>query len=377
MKENDLLKKLIEIPSQIGFENEGNIAKYLCELLKKYNFKIEKHTFKKNRPNIIAKYTFKKSGPTIIFNGHMDTVPFINGENTWKYPYDKATLVGNKIYGRGACDMKGGIACALSAIFECIEKQTGCGTIIVNLVCDEENTGLYGTVPLCENKLLKGDFAIIMEPTECVVCPGQLGNMFFESHIKGDGGHTGLPEGKTNSFEIAYDYINELKKWIITKRKNKNDSQPFINIGRFEGGTSSGTIPSECTLFWGTRVMPQDNFIDYQKEVIKLTNDFNKKLPKNCHITTDLFEGGGIDSFISNSKYIDKLINISKKDAGVFPASSDAGFISNMLSINSVVYGPGSLKQAHLSNEYVTSDDMKECKRVLYEFLINVGDENE
>ena len=123
--------------------------------------------------------------------------------------------------------------------------------------------------------------------------------------------------------------------------------------------------------------MPEDNFIDYQKEVLKITKDFNKKITKECHLTTDLFEGGGIDSFKSNSKYIDKLINISKKKQGVFTASSDAGFIANMLSIPSVVYGPGSLKEAHLSNEYVSINDLKECKRVLYEFLISVGENND
>lgn len=52
----------------------------------------------------------------------------------------------------------------------------------MNLVSDEENTSLYGTVQLCNNELLNADFAIVMEPTECKVCPQQLGNMFFK-HI--------------------------------------------------------------------------------------------------------------------------------------------------------------------------------------------------
>ena len=372
MDEIKLLIDLIEIPSQIGIDNEKEIANYLSNLLKKYGFSVEEYTFQKDRPNIIAKYVFKKTGPTIIFNGHMDTVPFLNGENEWTYSPDKASIVDNKIYGRGSCDMKGGIACALSAVFKCIEEETGCGTIIINLVCDEENTSLYGTVPLCEKKLLSGDFAIIMEPTECSVCTGQLGNMFFKTYIKGLGGHTGLPLGKTNPFDMAYDFVNDLNKWVVTKRKNKNDLQPFINIGHFEGGTSSGTIPSECSLYWGTRVLPEDSFNDYKKDILKITSDFNKKKSNKCHLTTKLFEGGGIDSFKSSSKYADMLVNISKRKEGIFPASSDAGFISNMLSIDSVIYGPGSLKQAHLSNEYVNIDEMKECKRVLYEFLINI-----
>lgn len=176
-------------------------------------------------------------------------MPFSNGENLWIVPPNKATIIDNKVYGRGACDMKGGIASALAAIFRCIKEDNGCGKIIVNLVSDEENTSLYGTVQLCNNELLNADFAIVMEPTECKVCPQQLGNMFFQTYIRGIGGHTGVPKNKVNPFELAFQYVEKLKEWINTKKQNVEDIQPFINIGHFQGGTASGTIPSECELF--------------------------------------------------------------------------------------------------------------------------------
>ena len=377
MNDIELLCKLIEIPSQIEIDNEKNISIFLKELLKEYNFEIEEYEFQENRPNIIATYSFSKPGPTILFNGHMDTMPFSNGENSWNTQPDKATLIDDKIYGRGACDMKGGIASALTAVFKCIKENKGCGKIIINLVSDEENTSLYGMIPLCEKKLIHADFAIVMEPTECRVCPGQLGNMFFRTHIKGIGGHTGVPENKINPFEIAFKYVDELKIWAESKKKNSVDSHPFINIGRFEGGTSSGTIPSECDLYWGTRVLPLDNFDDYVSEINEITTIFKKNLNNESHIVTELFESGGIDSFSSKSKYVDKLINLSKEKKNIFKASSDAGFIYNIAGIDCVIYGPGSLEQAHLSNEFVTITDLNKCTKVLYEFLVNIGDDND
>lgn len=367
----DILKRLISIHSQIDIDKEKDIAEYLIELLKKYKFDIKTYEYAKDRPNIIAKYKFKEIGPTIIFNGHMDTMPAINGEkiNIWKTDPFIATEIDGKIYGLGSCDMKGGIAGALSAIFRCIKNNSGKGTIIINLVCDEENTSLYGTIPICKNKLLDGDMAIIMEPTECKVCKKQMGNMFFESHIKGIGGHTGLPEGKINPFEIAKEYIERLQEWIITKRDNKDDLQPFINIGRYENGTSSGTIPTECTLYWGTRVMPQHNFDDYTKEINKITEKFNKNLKEDCKVTTKLFESGGIDSFLSESVMLDALVKNSNNEESIFCASSDAGFISNMLGIKACVYGPGSLKQAHLPNEFIEIKQLKEYEEAIYNFL--------
>ena len=372
----NLVKDLISIPSQIDIDNEKEISKYLCKILKEKGFNIEMYEFLKDRPNIIANYKFEKNGPTIIFNGHMDTVKYYNGQSKeeWNTNPSEATIIDDKVYGRGACDMKGGIASALSAIFHCIDNNSGCGNIVVNLVSDEENTGLYGTLPICENNLLTGDIAIVMEPTENTVCNKQLGNMFFKTSIKGIGGHTGISEGKINPFDISYSYIEKLREWIITKRKNQFDNQPFINIGNYNGGTSSGTIPSECELYWGTRVMPEDNFVDYMKEVLEITSDFQTTLPKNCEIKTVLFEGGGIDSFECHSEIINNIIKISEKEKGIFTASSDAGFINNILNIPTIVFGPGSLKQAHVSNEYISIEEMEKYSNMIYEFLTSLGE---
>ena len=366
-----ILEEMISIPSQIEIENEKDIAEYMINLLKVKGFNVEIFEFAKNRPNIIATYEFKKQGPTILFNGHMDTMPAQNGEkiNIWKTNPFIPEIIDGKLYGRGACDMKGGIAGALAAIFNIIDTEEGKGKIIVNLVCDEENTSLFGTIPLCENNLLNADVAIVMEPTECKVCKKQMGNMFFRSYILGDGGHTGIPEGKINPYEIAEDYLKILRNWIITKRINKDDAQPFINIGRYEGGTSSGTIPTECVLYWGTRVMPKDNFADYVQEVKEITEKFNNTLDSRCKIITELFESGGIDSFYCESDLLSKLIEISKKEESIFCASSDAGFLYNMAHIKSCIFGPGSLKQAHLPNEYIEIEQLEEYSKIIYNFL--------
>ena len=135
----DILSKIISIPSQIGIENEKDVAEYLEKLLREHHFKIDIHEYAKGRPNIIATYEFEKDGPTILFNGHMDTMPAQNGEkiSVWNTDPFCPEIIDGKMYGRGACDMKGGIAGALAAIFRIIDENMGRGKIIVNLVCDE------------------------------------------------------------------------------------------------------------------------------------------------------------------------------------------------------------------------------------------------
>lgn len=366
-----ILKDIISIPSQVGINPEKDVADYFIKLFNEKGFDVKVFEFAKNRPNIIARYKFSKPGPKVIFNGHMDTKPAENGEKNvkWKTNPFLPVVLDGKIFGLGACDMKGGIASAVSAILRCIDENSGSGEVVVNLVSDEESTSLYGTVPICENRLISGDIAIVMEPTECRVCKKQMGNMFFKSNIRGIGGHTGVPDGKVNPFNIASKYLNRLEEWILTKRVNKDDLQPFINVGRYEGGTSSGTIPSECTLFWGTRVMPNDSFFEYFREVRELTDEFNLELDIGCDVFTKLFEGGGIDSFSCESFLLEKLVEKTGAKEDMFCASSDAGFIYNMLNVNSCIFGPGSLKQAHLPNEFVEIEQVERCERIIYEFL--------
>lgn len=113
-------------------------------------------------------------------------------------------------------------------------------------------------------------------------------------------------------------------------------------------------------------------------EVNEITKKFQNCIPNDCCIETKLFEGGGIDSFSSRSIYADKLIELAEeKEFDVFPASSDAGFIYNISKINCVIFGPGSLQQAHMSNEFVKITDLNKCTGILYKFLISVGDINE
>jgi acetylornithine deacetylase/succinyl-diaminopimelate desuccinylase-like protein len=99
------LEEMIKIPSVVG--KEGEIADYLKQELESLGLKTETDTVRPNRPNIYARLKGKKSGKRIHFNGHTDTVPVVDG---WDHdPYDPV-IEGNKIYGLGSNDMKGGIA---------------------------------------------------------------------------------------------------------------------------------------------------------------------------------------------------------------------------------------------------------------------------
>lgn len=369
----DTLAHLISIPSQNGIDTENNIGNYLESFLKDLGFEIQNYEYEKNRPNIIATYTFDKPGQTVLFNTHMDTKPAHNNENynLWHSDPFSAVSKNDCIYGLGACDTKASIAVILNVLEQLIKHNCGSGKIVLNLVSDEENNSVFGTLPLCNDKKLSADLCVVMEPTDNTVCIGQLGNMFLKTTILGIGGHTGVPEGKINAFDIAIRYVHKLKEWALSKRIDVDDCQPFINIGKFIGGTSSGTIPSECEMYWGTRVLPKDSFEQYFEQIITLTKNFNDTSKQQIKVSTQLHDGGGVDGFICDSNSFQKLIDCSHKNYGIFGASSDAGFIYNKLKIPCCIFGPGSLNQAHSPDEFVKISQLEESFKILFNFLSN------
>ncbi|MFX0106452.1 MAG: M20 family metallopeptidase, partial [Candidatus Hodarchaeota archaeon] len=162
------LQELIQAESYNPPGNEKNVALVIDKYLKKVNIKTEVLPFGDNRANLIAYLSDNFKGKNLLYNGHMDVVPPGNEED-WKYPPLSATIKRKKyLYGRGATDMKGGLAAIIIALKILKKLQiTLSGNLILNAVADEEMGGLYGTKWCIENRLrtFKPTFTIISEPT--------------------------------------------------------------------------------------------------------------------------------------------------------------------------------------------------------------------
>ncbi|MFX0008156.1 MAG: M20 family metallopeptidase, partial [Candidatus Hermodarchaeota archaeon] len=165
------LQKLIQADSYNPPGNEKNVALVIDEYLQNANIKSEIHSFGNNRANLIAYLNDNFEGMNLLYNGHMDVVPPGN-EKEWKYPPLSAVIKGSKakrkIFGRGAVDMKSGLA-AMVIAFSILKKLDLkiSGNLILNAVADEEIGGRGGTKWCLEEWLISKNinFVIIGEPT--------------------------------------------------------------------------------------------------------------------------------------------------------------------------------------------------------------------
>ena len=141
----DLTIQLVQAPTENPPGNEKIAAQFLKPLLSKMGFKIKTVLSPKGRWNIIAERRWGKGGRTLIFNGHLDVVP-AGDPSQWKYPPFQGKLSKGRIYGRGASDMKSGIASFIHALsmIDRSKIRLHQGAVILHLVSDEESHGHQG-----------------------------------------------------------------------------------------------------------------------------------------------------------------------------------------------------------------------------------------
>lgn len=428
----EFFRELIKTESYNPPGNEKNVALKIEEFLKESNIKCDIFTFGENRANLIAYLNDHFENKNLLYNGHMDVVP-PGSEADWKFPPLSAAIKRRKfIYGRGAADMKGGIAAmaiALKLLKDLDIKLSG--NLIFNAVADEETGGKFGTQWCLNNKLksIKCDFAIVGEtsnykPLSHAIILGEKGRVQLKIIAKGVSGHASVPFLGKNAIYMMSDLIQNLDKLDdlipkinppISLEKLKTllsasfpnqesfervyNEQPLLsNVSKaltqftkiltmIEGGIKENVIPDHCEAIMDFRLFPgqtKEMVLEALKKLIKdigyEVKDESKGLPEEAFFYLEI-EKASEPSYWSeweNSKDLKNFYDLVEKcyDKKPFyfllPASTDANYLRNTnYCRNTIIFGPGVGTTAHAVNEYVEIEDFINCIKVYTLFAYN------
>jgi len=330
----------------------------------------------KQQANLFSTINGKKKldGRGIILSGHTDVVPASAKE--WSSDPFVAREKDNKIYGRGSCDMKGFIACAL-ALAPFFASQNLKKPIHFSFTYDEETACQGAPIMLKELKKrnVKCSICIVGEPTSMKAIQAHKGCSEYSTYFTGLAGHGSAPDKGVNAVEYASRYINKLMELReeLKKRVPKNSvfTPPYstIQIGGIKGGLARNVIADQCTVDWEMRpVIPEDgkfvteNIEAYAKNV--LLPEMRKVYPK-ANIKKEII--GEIIGFTKEEKSdaVNLVCNLTGDNSrDVVSFGTEAGLFQE-LGISTVVCGPGSIEQAHKIDEYVSFDQLKLCLKML------------
>ena len=309
----------------------------------------------------------------IILSGHTDVVPVSKG---WSSDPFKATIKGDKLYGRGSCDMKGFIACAL-AYAPIFAKSNLDRDINFSFTFDEETACIGAPLLIQElkNRGFNKGICIVGEPTNMKIIDAHKGAYEYTTYFEGLAGHSSQPHKGVSAVEYAARYVNKLidlrEKLKDRKPKSSIFTPPYstLSIGGIFGGIAHNVIADKCHVKWETRPIVKEDAIFLNNELDKYVNEkllpeMKKVYPESIIKKEIIGEIIGFDRD-DNSEACEFVSSITGDNSReVVSFGTEAGLFQE-IGISTVVCGPGSIEQAHKVDEYIKLEELKKCINLL------------
>lgn len=353
----ELASDLIAIDSQNPPGDETAVAKYCVDLLKTLELSVQ-IVGPPGRPSVLATPYQSVDGPTLLFNGHLDVVPV--KPEAWRFPPFSPTVEGDRLFGRGSSDMKGGIAAALEA-YRCLlasgwKRDTN---VVFHLVADEELGGALGTKWLVEHDLVKADACIDPEPTDLRIGIAERGLIHAQLDVTGVPAHASTPSAGVSAIERAAAITLALQGTTFAENHPLLGS-PSANVGTIEGGTAPNVVAEFCRMKIDRRLLPGMT-VEQALESIRAKIDQLGLDDLDYQLQVLMYgEGSEISrqhpfvDFVADQY---KLIDVDPVFVGM-QFTTDARFVRNDCAIPTLVLGPGELAQAHTVDESVSIDSL-------------------
>ena len=319
-----------------------------------------------HKANLVAKFGVGDGG--LVLAGHTDTVPY--DEAKWSSDPFAITEKDDKLYGLGSCDMKGFFPVALEAI-ETFLDQPLSAPITVVATSDEESS-MAGARYLTGNGVPKADYAIIGEPTGLTPIYAHKGIAFLTIKLQGASGHSSNPDLGCNALDSMHKVMGELiafRTELAERFKNPafEVEIPTINLGCMSAGDSPNRICSHAALQIDMRLLPGMN----TDEIIGEVQTRLQKTIAHCGTTLDVSTHyPPVPPFESDpdGDLVKTLAQHSGNAPGTVAFGTEGHFLQS-LGMETCVFGPGSIDQAHQPNEYLARDQIAPATDILRQVI--------
>jgi acetylornithine deacetylase len=368
-----LLRDLVSLPSvnPMGRPLQGpeiyehRVTAYLDDFFRGLGVPFERQPVAPLRENIVARCTSPGAKRTIILEAHQDTVPT---DNMTIDPF-APRIEDGRLYGRGACDIKGGLAAMLAAFARIVrEKPKGAANVIMACSVDEEHTGL-GAKRLAET--LKADMAVVAEPTQLNIVHAHKGISRWKLIVTGRSCHSSAPEQGVNAIYRMARILIAIEKYADELRTSRTDpllGPPTMSVGRIEGGTSVNTVPDRCTIEIDRRLISGEQPLDAPGQLSEfLKSKGGIDFPFECSdawAPIHALNPQGAEELIARLGAAIDAVAGSHRVMAV-PYGTDAAALAGA-GIPSVVFGPGDIAKAHTCDEWVELAQVEQASEVLY-----------
>lgn len=369
----ELTRELIAVESTNPGMGESDMERFILRYLHGTGAALASEEVFPGRNNVMATLTGEEAAPSLVFVCHMDTV--VEGPGWTRDPFGAEEEDG-RIYGRGACDMKAGLACAL-VVFREIAENVKHGKMRLKyplkLLCtvDEEGTMRGAERAVLSGRVSKDDWVLDMEPTGGQIQMAHKGRLWLQVDAQGLTAHASRTEDGADAIAAMGELISCVRGEFARMPEHKELGRPTVTFGQIAGGYQPYVVPDRCRLWMDLRLVPP---LDDKKALLIIEEGMKKAeeavpgVEFQYKITGNrpCIEKNDASLLLAGLRKACKKSLGEEPEVGPFPGYTDTAVIAGMLGNgNCMSYGPGDLKMAHKPDEYVKIEDIDRCVLVL------------
>lgn len=316
-----------------------------------------------------------------VLSGHTDVVP-VAGQNWQSNPF-VAEIREDKLYGRGACDMKGFIACALHLLPKAVQASQNKQLkqpVHLALSFDEEIGCLGAPILLADlqNQQIQPDYCIVGEPTMMKMVTAHKGIQVYRCRVHGKTVHSSLTPKGINAISYAskiIQFIDDLAEQLMQRQDHDIIFDvPFstLSVGTIEGGTATNIVPNLCEFTFDYRNLPHMNEQDILPAIQNFIQHLTEKMQSiDEKARIELIQEENVPAMTDqDSKALQNLIEnlVDEKVRHKVAYATEGGQFTNA-GIPTIICGPGDIAQAHRANEFVSLEQLAKCDKFLMAIL--------
>src|SRR5258708_4635200 len=249
-----LTKSLLRFDTINPPGRERDCAHMAGDLLRDWGYSVEYFEYQEGRTSVVARAGGSERKAPLCLTGHLDVVPL--GSRKWtKDPFNGETA-GDRLYGRGASDMKAGVAAILLAAKNTLKDLAGTPGVVIVLTAAEEG-GCIGSKHLAQTALLgRAGAMIVGEPTSNYPLVGHKGSLKFHARFRGVSAHGSMPELGDNAIYKAAAAVAKLEEFDFRAKPHPIMGKPTLNVGTFSGGQGVNMVPDTASVGVDIRTVP-------------------------------------------------------------------------------------------------------------------------
>ena len=333
------------------------------------------------RRNLMVTVPGLSDEPRLVYICHMDTVTLGDGWDAGIPPLG-AIVRDDKLYGRGACDMKGGLACAIAALVHTLERVAADGALPrrgFSLICsvDEEDVMRGSEAAIAAGWVGSHEWVLDTEPTDGQIQVAHKGRTWFEIEITGVTAHASQPWKGADAVAAMAEAVCALRHAFTALPVHDELGPSTITFGQIEGGHRPYVVPDHAKVWVDMRLTPLTDTAAATRMVEQAIAGAEAAVP-GCHgsytVTGDrpAIERDPSSPLLAALKRTADDATDADTTVGFFTGYTDTAVIAGKTgNRNCMSYGPGSLALAHKPNEYVPHADIVRCQNVLIALVDN------